>query len=182
MAVKKKNHPKENSGPLLNDLAQLENYVRAFWEFLPLPICYVNPAFNIIDVSRALEEFSGFKAVDLISKRLGKFFCDRGKFRNMEKKLLGKEVLRGEEAVFCTKTGEGVSVEVSAAPWKDTEGKVIGYFFAFSDITERKKFEQELQDKIEDLERFQKLTVGRELKMAELKKEIERLKGREQIT
>ncbi|MDI6592133.1 MAG: hypothetical protein QME61_04390, partial [Patescibacteria group bacterium] len=41
-------------------------------------------------------------------------------------------------------------------------------------IKERTK---ELRKKIEELERFQKLAVGRELKMIELKEEIERLKG-----
>jgi len=35
---------------------------------------------------------------------------------------------------------------------------------------------KELQGKLEELERFQKLAVGRELKMVELKKEKERLK------
>lgn len=35
---------------------------------------------------------------------------------------------------------------------------------------------KELQEKIEELETFQRLTVGRELKMAELKEEIKRLK------
>jgi HAMP domain-containing protein len=40
-------------------------------------------------------------------------------------------------------------------------------------IRERTK---ELQEKIADLERFQKLAVGRELKMIELKKELEKLK------
>lgn len=41
-------------------------------------------------------------------------------------------------------------------------------------VKERTK---ELQEKIDEMERFQKLTVGREIKMAELKKEIKRLKG-----
>ena len=35
---------------------------------------------------------------------------------------------------------------------------------------------EELQKKIEDLHKFHRLTVGRELKMVELKKEIEELK------
>lgn len=40
-------------------------------------------------------------------------------------------------------------------------------------VKERTK---QLQEKIEELEKFQKLTIGRELKMVELKEEIERLK------
>jgi len=38
---------------------------------------------------------------------------------------------------------------------------------------------QKLQEKIEELEKFNRLTVGRELKMIELKEEIERLKKEE---
>jgi len=66
--------------------------------------------------------------------------------------------------------------------------RYMGYFFAFSDITEvkalqenlEKKVEErtkELQRRVEELEKFHKLTVGRELKMIELKKEIKKLKG-----
>jgi hypothetical protein len=43
------------------------------------------------------------------------------------------------------------------------------------DITMQKKLEIKLKEKIDDLEIFKKLTVGRELKMVELKKEIEEL-------
>ena len=66
---------------------------------------------------------------------------------------------------------------------------MIGYFAALSDIAEIKKYREsleeqvkertkELQEKIDELERFYHLAVGRELKMIELKEEIEKLKGR----
>ena len=41
---------------------------------------------------------------------------------------------------------------------------------------EVKRRTKEVYEKMEDLERFQRLAVGREMKMIELKKEIERLK------
>lgn len=43
------------------------------------------------------------------------------------------------------------------------------------DITDRKNTERDLKQKIDDLERFNKLTVNREMKMIELKKEINTL-------
>jgi adenylate cyclase len=46
------------------------------------------------------------------------------------------------------------------------------------DITERKKFEQQLLEKNMDLEKFNKIVIDRELKMSDLKKEIRDLKSR----
>ncbi len=43
------------------------------------------------------------------------------------------------------------------------------------DITERKKAEEELLKKMDEMHRFHRLTVGRELKMIELKKEVNEL-------
>jgi PAS domain S-box-containing protein len=47
-----------------------------------------------------------------------------------------------------------------------------------TDISERKKAEDKLQDNIIELEKWQKLTVGREIRMTDLKMEIEELKKR----
>ncbi len=46
----------------------------------------------------------------------------------------------------------------------------------FKEITEHKKTQEELQKRADELEKMNRLMVGRELKMAEMKKEIERLK------
>ncbi len=46
------------------------------------------------------------------------------------------------------------------------------------ELQERKKAETELMKKMEELQRFHKLTVGRELKMIELKKEVNDLRRR----
>lgn len=50
--------------------------------------------------------------------------------------------------------------------------RIIG---TVSDITDRKGFEQQLQEKIIQLERFNKFLIDRELRMVELKKEVNHL-------
>jgi PAS domain S-box-containing protein len=59
---------------------------------------------------------------------------------------------------------------------EEEEGKRLGIML--QDISERKKSEEKLKEKIEELERYKKLTVDRELKMIELKKRIEKFEGR----
>ena len=54
-------------------------------------------------------------------------------------------------------------------------GKVAGDFAAARDITDQKAAEEEIKKKADELEKFNKLAVGRELKMIELKKEINAL-------
>lgn len=61
-------------------------------------------------------------------------------------------------------------------PVFDAKGEVK-YFVGISrDITERKHSDEEIQKHVRELELFNKVTVDRELKMAELKKENEKLK------
>ncbi len=66
---------------------------------------------------------------------------------------------------------------------------MLGVFAAARDITAQKQLaEREIEERekelmrIEELERFRKLTVGRELKMMELKKEIQELQSKVSAT
>jgi PAS domain S-box-containing protein len=49
------------------------------------------------------------------------------------------------------------------------------------DITEKKKAEMALQEKVKELEKWYRLTVDRELKMTELKRRIRELKSRRKL-
>ena len=64
----------------------------------------------------------------------------------------------------------------NASVYRDAAGKVLGVFAAARDVTEQMQAQREGAERLAELERFQRLTVGREVKMIELKKEIEYLK------
>ena len=71
------------------------------------------------------------------------------------------------------KDGSVYDVEVSANGFKiDDQAYVV---CVCRDISERKRYERELQQKIDELEKFNRFTIGRELKMIELKAEINKL-------
>lgn len=72
-----------------------------------------------------------------------------------------------------TPTGEKIWLNTNKVPLKNDAGKIYGILGTYADITERKKVEEELKQKNEELERMNKIMIGRELKIIELKKEIE---------
>lgn len=97
-----------------------------------------------------------------------------------ERKLLSDKILlngrvKDTELRIKTLKGRDIVVLSSIVVKKDDSGK--DYFCgSFFDITERKKTESDLFNKLDELERINKLMVDRELKMIELKEELRKLK------
>ncbi len=76
-----------------------------------------------------------------------------------------------DNEVLWHKDGTAIPVEYSTTTvWKN--GQISGVVVSFRDITRRKQAEKELKDRMEDLERFSRLTVNREEKMIQLKEEV----------
>jgi PAS domain S-box-containing protein len=74
-----------------------------------------------------------------------------------------------------TPNGNTIWLKTSKMPLTDFDGKIIGILGIYDDITEKKKAEEEIIKKTNELERFNKMVVDRELKMIELKKKIAEL-------
>jgi PAS domain S-box-containing protein len=88
--------------------------------------------------------------------------------------------LRGEKTLADSlpclrKDGTAFYVNVSSAPIVlDGRQCLVGFF---TDITERKKSEKNLEEKVSELERMNSLMVGREMSMVELKEKIKTLEA-----
>jgi hypothetical protein len=73
-------------------------------------------------------------------------------------------------------TGRDYWVTVSPLGTPDVHSTLVVH--VVRDITHRKQAEQKLQRTVDELERFNRLAVGRELRMIELKREVNDLAGR----
>ncbi len=90
--------------------------------------------------------------------------------------MAGEDVPSNHQFRIIRKTGEIIFVDFNANVVKK-EGKIIGIQAIARDITERKRAEKELQERMKELEKWHKLTIDRELRMVELKKKIEELES-----
>jgi len=168
------------------DLGDLEFYIKDFSNFLPLAVCAVNPLGMIIDFNKSAEKLTEYFSFEIVGEFLTTLFLEKEKIEKIEKEIENIGFFSGE-LTLITKKEKKIPVSVWVSSRKDKGGSYIGYFLAFSDISEIKALQEnlekkvkdrtkELQERIDELERFHDLTVGRELKMLELKKEIKRLK------
>ncbi len=130
-----------------------------------------------IDGNKAAEKLSGYRKDELLGKSMLKLnLVSLDQMPKIAKRLaehaLGKRT-EYDEFILNKKDGSKIIVEISGTMVK-LEGQrlVLGIV---RDITERKKTEEELKEKNEDLEKFNKFAVGRELKIIELKNKIKEL-------
>ncbi len=96
-------------------------------------------------------------------------------YKSLWKTVLSGKVWKGN---FHNKKKNGEYYWASAEifPIKNFYGKIINLVGIQQDISEKVKSDEEVKFKIAELEKFQNLTIDRELAMIELKKEVNELK------
>ena len=185
--VRERSIDKKENQKLKADVEDLQRYIEDFTTFLPIAVCDVTPIGIITFVNKALQELVDYKEIDIVGEPVETLFLEKKEIEKILAEISKKEIIRNEELTLISKRKKKISVSLFISSRKDKEGNFLGYFLGIIDISELKKLQEEmeakieertkkLQEKIEELEKINRLTVGRELKMIELKKEIQKLK------
>ena len=158
-------------------------YARSLIEASLDPLVTVSPEGKITDVNEGSNKVTGISREKLIGTDFSDYFTEPSKAREAYQQVFDKGFVTDYPLTIRHKDGRLTDVLYNASVYKDGRGNVLGVFAAARDVTAQKNAEaqvaeqrtQELE-RLAELERFKKLTVGRELKMIELKKEIQELK------
>ena len=167
---------------------QAAQYARSLIEASLDPLVTISPEGKITDVNEATMKVTGIPRDKLIGTDFSDYFTEPENARKGYEQVFAKGSVTDYPLTIRHKDGRLTNVLYNASVYRDAQGKVLGVFAAARDVTAQKEAESKIAeqrardeqrtrelDRLAELERFQKLTVGRELKMIELKKEIEEL-------
>jgi PAS domain S-box-containing protein len=164
---------------------QASQYARSLIEASLDPLVTISPEGKITDVNEATAKVTGVPREKLIGADFSNYFTEPGKAQEGYQLVFSKGTVTDYPLTIRHNDGKLTDVLYNASVYKDVAGSVLGVFAAARDITAQRKAEAQVAEqrsreleRLAELERFQRLTVGRELKMIELKKEIEELKRR----
>jgi PAS domain S-box-containing protein len=135
--------------------------------------------YKILSVNEFLLKLLKMKKEDVIGKNCYEVFHE---FQEICLDCPAKVTFETGAPAFATHTGKTKDgsktfVEMNTYPLTNSEGRVVKVIKTVTDISERKRHEEEMVEK-RYLEKITKSAIDRELKMVELKKKIKDLEKR----
>jgi PAS domain S-box-containing protein len=170
-------------------LISTSEYARSLIEASLDPLVTISPEGKITDVNEATIKVTGGAREELIGTDFSDYFTEPENARAGYQQVFSQGLVTDYPLTIRHRDGRQTEVLYNASVYRDVIGNVLGVFAAARDVTAQKEAESQVAEqrsreeqrareleRLAELERFQKLTVGRELKMIELKKEIDELK------
>jgi len=169
-------------------LRAASQYARSLIEASLDPLVTISPEGNITDVNEATAKVTGLPRESLIGTAFSDYFTEPDKAREAYRRVFAEGSVTDCSLTLHHRNGELREVLYNASLFKGPDGEVLGVVAAARDITvimraRREVAEQRASElsRIAELERFQQLVVGRELRMIELKEEITELNERVRV-
>jgi len=159
-------------------------YARGLLEASLDPLVTISPEGKITDVNEATIKITGMPRDNLVGTDFSDYFTEPEQARKAYRQAFAEGSITDYPLTIRHQNENLTEVLYNASVYKDAGGNVLGVFATARDMTALKQAEREIAvrrgkelERLEELERFQRLTVGRELKMIELKKEIVELRA-----
>ena len=173
---------------ILRDMRE-QDKARAYAESLiknaPDPVFVSDLEGKILQANDAVFSLLGFRQDELLEQSLSRFISveETREFTAALREVVERGVTRNARLNPRSASGEIIPTTLNASALRDPDGKVIGAIGILRDmrayekaVRDLQKSKSELQEKILDLEKFEEVVVGRELKMIALEKELETLR------
>jgi PAS domain S-box-containing protein len=169
----------------ISDEIRMSQYARRLIEASLDPLVTTNAGGTIIDANEATATLTGMPRERLIGTDFSQYFTEPENAQEAFRQVFSKNIVTDYPLTVRHVNGRLTDVLYNASIHRDERGNVLGIFSAARDVTGQKLAEAQVAvqrskelERLAELERFQELVVGRELRMIELKKEIEELKKR----
>ena len=131
---------------------------------------------NIIYINPAELLMHGYKLEELKDRNIGIFALAKKRSPMTYEKISSMKRWK-RESTNKRKDGSVFPVQLMSDVIKDSGGNPVGIVTTCEDITERKKMENEIKERVEDLEKFYEASIHREVKMKDLKGAIKKLES-----
>ena len=143
----------------------------------------ISPDGKITDANEATVKITGIPREELVGTAFSDCFTEPDKANEIYLQAFAQGMAVDYPLTMRHTDGRLTEVVYNASVYHDIKGNVLGVFAAARDVTAQIQAQRESAarqsmelERMAELERFQRLTVGRELRMIELKKEIESLR------
>lgn len=127
-------------------------YTRSLIESNIDALMTTDPAGIITDVNKQMEALTGCTRDELIGAPFKNYFTDPARAEAGIKLVLNDKKVTDYELTACARDGKKTVVSYNATTFYDRDRTLQGVFAAARDVTERKRFEQALQETNVELE------------------------------
>jgi PAS domain S-box-containing protein len=137
---------------LEQQLRDSQAYTRSLIESNIDALVTTDPVGVITDVNQQMEALTGYSRDELIGSTFKKYFTEPVRAEDGVRQTLREGKVTDYELTVRSRHGQETVVVYNAATLYDRDHKLTGIFAAAREITERKRFEHELQEKNVELE------------------------------
>ena len=127
-------------------------YTRSLIESNIDALMTTDPSGIITDVNKEMEALTGCTRDELIGAPFKSYFTDPERAEAGIKRVLSEKKVTNYELTACARDGKKTVVSYNATTFYDRDRTLQGVFAAARDVTERKRFEQALQETNVELE------------------------------